>query len=380
MAIQEGLFVYENLRVVWWLMLVLMLSGFLITEGRALGIAAVLHLISRSELERRTVIGAVEASWGRRQVWFVLGMGTLIAAWPLLYAAAISAFSIIVMLVPLALLLPVGFAYRNKGATMRSRKAWDWALTVFGLLQALMLGVAVGNLFLGVPFHFTEALQPIHDGAFVDLFHPYALATGVLSLAMLVMHGATFAAAKGEAPVGLRARRVARLAALLALLTFSICGIWLLWIPGHVIQSAIDPSAPSNPMGKEVWAVSGAWLRHHGRHEWTLLLPASAVAALLAVMTLRRSAAGLVASGIALVAMALTAGIALFPFLLPSSVDPAHGLTVWDASSTSTLLGVLLIAIVVLPSIIFACRTRVVFYRRQEPGARSQDATSAEAH
>ena len=97
-------------------------------------------------------------------------------------------------------------------------------------------------------------------------------------------------------------------------------------------------------------------------------------------MTLRRSAAALVASGIALVAMALTAGIALFPFLLPSSVDPAHGLTVWDASSTSTLLGVLLIAIVVLPSIIFACRTRVVFYRRQEPGARSQDATSAEAH
>jgi cytochrome d ubiquinol oxidase subunit II len=348
------MFDYETLRLIWWLLLGVLLAGFAVTDGYDLGVGAILRLIARDDVERRMAIEAIEPHWEGHQVWFILGGGAVFAAWPLLYAAAFSGFYFAMLLVLLALILrPVGFAFRNKFTSPRWRDAWDWALTVAGVVPSLVFGVAFGNLFLGVPFHLTDALLPVYDGSFIGLFHPFALLAGVVSLAMLVMHGATFAAMKVEDPVGARAQRIARLSALVALVAFIACGLWLLALPGHALQGTIDGGGPSNPLRKQVVVAAGGWLGG-ARLPWTLAAAFVAGLAFLAVALLRARRLAFIASAVAVAAVVFTAGFALFPFLLPSATAPAQGLTVWDASSSRSTLTTMLIAVVVFLPIVLA--------------------------
>ena len=215
------MFDYGTLREIWWLLLGVLLIGFAISDGYDLGLGAIYRFIARDDTERRMALEAIEPHWEGHQVWFILGGGAVFAAWPMLYAASFSGFYFAMLLVLLALILrPVGFNFRNKVDNPRWRNAWDWALTISGTVPSLVFGVAFGNLFLGVPFHYTDTLRPVYDGSFLALFHPFALLAGVVSLAMLVMHGAMFAAMKIEGGVGDRARAVARIAALVAAVAF----------------------------------------------------------------------------------------------------------------------------------------------------------------
>ena len=349
---------YGVLREIWWLLLGVLLIGFAVTDGYDLGVGAILRLIGRDDVERRMAIESIEPHWEGHQVWFVLGGGAAFAAWPLLYAASFSGFYFAMLLVLAALILrPVGFAFRNKLPQARWRNAWDWALTIAGTVPPLVFGVAFGNLFLGVPFHYDATLRPIYDGSFIALFHPFALLVGVLSLAMLVMHGASFAAMKVEDPVGARARRIARIAAAATLLAFAACGLWLLHIDGHAIQSSIDPSGPSDPLIKHVGLIKGGWLTNLVRYPWTLAAPLLAGLGLLGVLALPGRRSVFIASALSVACIVLTAGFALFPFLLPSSTNPSHGLTVWDASSSHKTLGVMLLATGVLLPIVLAYTT-----------------------
>ncbi len=346
---------YETLRLTWWLLLGVLLIGFSVTGGYDLGVGAILRLVGRDDIERRMVIEAIEPNWEGNQVWFILGGGSVFAAWPLLYAASFSGFYFAMLLVVLALILrPVGFAFRNRLPSTRWRGAWDWALTIAGVVPSLVFGVAFGNLFLGVPFHFTEGMLPVYDGSFLGLFHPFALLAGIVSLSMLVMHGACFTAMKVEDPVGMRARRIARYAVILTALAFVTCGFWLLVIPGSVILTDIVPDAPSNPLRKDVLLSSGAWLINHGRHPWTLAMPITALVGLFGVLILPGQRLAFASSGLAIAAIILTAGFALFPFLMPSSTQPAHGLTIWDASSSARTLQIMLVATAILLPIVLA--------------------------
>lgn len=352
------MFDYGTLRELWWLLLGVLLIGFAVTDGYDLGLGAIYRFITRDDVERRMALEAIEPHWEGHQVWFILGGGAVFAAWPMLYAASFSGFYFAMLLVLLALILrPVGFNFRNKLQSPAWRNVWDWALTVSGAVPALVFGVAFGNLFLGVPFHLTEAMLPVYDGSFFGLFHPFALLAGVLSLSMLVMHGAAFAAMKVEGAVGHRARVVARVAALASLVAFMGAGAWLAVLPGHVIAGTVLPNGPSDPLAKQVSVAAGAWLGNQQAQPLLWTIPVLAGLALLAVSSLRNRVFGFVASGVAVASIILTAGIALFPFLLPSATDPGHGLTVWDASSSQRTLGIMLFATAVFLPLVLAYST-----------------------
>ncbi|UZW60040.1 cytochrome d ubiquinol oxidase subunit II [Lysobacter enzymogenes] len=346
---------YALLRELWWLLLGVLLIGFALTDGYDLGLGAILRLIGRDDVERRMALEAIEPNWEGNQVWFILGGGAVFAAWPLLYAASFSALYFAMFLLLVALILrPVGFAFRNRLPHARWRDAWDWALTIAGAVPSLVFGVAFGNLFLGVPFHFTEQLLPVFDGSFLGLFHPFALLAGVVSLAMLVMHGASYAAMRVEDPVGARARRIARIAAAATIAAFAGAGVWLRSLPGTAIVGAWNTGAPSDPLAKQAIAVDGGWLANYALQPWLIALPVLAFAALLAVALLRSRRWSFIASGVAVACIILTAGASLFPFLMPSATDPAHGLTVWDASSSQRTLGIMLVAAAIFLPLILA--------------------------
>lgn len=363
---------YETLRLIWWLLLGILLIGFALTDGFDMGVAALLPFVARTDEERRLVINAIGPTWEGNQVWFILGGGAIFAAWPHVYAVSFSGFYLAMFVVLVALILrPVGFKYRSKRPDRAWREGWDWALFIGGFVPALVFGVAVGNVLLGLPFRLDSNLRAVAEGGLLDLFSPFALLAGLLSVAMLVLHGAGWLAIRiEEGPVLARARRFGTLAALLSVTLFAAGGLFVAHGDiGYRLAGPADPNGPSNPFLTGAVAAPGAWLDNYRLAPWTLLAPAlGLIGPLAALLGIWRRADLLVFLGSSLGAFGIiaTAGLSMFPFLLPSSLDPASSLTVWNASSSHLTLWIMLLAtLVLLPLVLLytAWAFRILFGR-----------------
>ncbi|MGB8841999.1 MAG: cytochrome d ubiquinol oxidase subunit II [Aliidongia sp.] len=349
---------YATLRVIWWLLLGVLLIGFAIMDGFDLGTGMLLPFVARTDGERRVVINTVGPVWEGNQVWLILGAGAIFAAWPTIYAVAFSGFYLAMFVVLCALILrPVGFKYRSKLAEPRWREIWDWALFVGGFVPALIFGVAMGNALLGAPFAFDDSMRMSYQGGFFDLLSPFALLTGLVSVTMLAMHGGTFLAMKTDGPVADRARRAVTIAALLLMVLFTAAGFWADALDGYRISGTLAHDADSNPLAKTVLREAGAWLANYRTMPWMAAAPAAGLAgALLTIVAVRRRAEipAFLASSLSVFGVVATAGVSMFPFILPSSLAPASSLTVWDASSSRTTLFIMLTATILILPIVLA--------------------------
>jgi len=352
------IFDYETLRVIWWVLIGALFVGFALTDGFDMGVGALLPFLGRDDDERRVMINTVGPHWEGNQVWFVLAGGAIFAAWPLVYAAAFSGFYVALLLVLFALFFrPVGFDYRSKVDDPRWRSAWDWGLFAGSAVPALVFGVAFGNLLQGVPFHLDGNLRAHYDGSFFGLLNSFALLTGVVSLSMLVMHGATYLQMRTEGELLERARGAARLAAIVLIVTFALAGLWLgFGIDGYRIASIPALDAPSNPLAKTVARVAGAWLANYKTYPWAVAAPVLGFAGALGVLAFsaaRRGALAFVSSALSVLGVIFTAGVSMFPFIMPSSLEPNSSLTVWDAtSSPHTLMLMFWATLVFLPIVL----------------------------
>jgi cytochrome d ubiquinol oxidase subunit II len=352
------MFDYETLRIIWWLLLGVLLTGFAVTDGFDLGVGMLFRRLGRTDAERRALLETIEPVWDGNQVWFILGGGAIFAAWPPLYAASFSGFYIAMFVVLAALILrPVGFMFRNKLTDARWRNTWDWALFVGGFVPALIFGVAIGNVLLGVPFRLDSSLRLAFEGGFFRLLSPFGLLCGLTSVAMLAMHGGAYAALKTGEPMSSRAATWSRRAALAFIVLFSLGGVAVAtWIDGFRITSVIDPNGFSNPLRKEATTGAGAWLANFTRVPLFMLAPlvAYAGAGIAFVSGPPRPGRAFSARALALAGTIFTTGFALYPFLLPSSLVPAASLTIWDASSSEKTLGIMLIATLIFLPIVLA--------------------------
>ncbi|HEX2592352.1 MAG TPA: cytochrome d ubiquinol oxidase subunit II, partial [Rhizomicrobium sp.] len=345
----------ETLRVIWWMLTGVLLMGFAVMDGFDLGSAMLLPFVAKTDQERRVVINSIGPFWEGNQVWFILGGGAVFAAWPLLYGAAFSSLYLGLFIVLVALIIrPASIVYRSKLPDPRWRGGWDWSLFVSGLVCALLFGVVFGNLFRGIAFAFDADLRARPEITLFGLLSPFALLVGLVSVAMLVLHGAAWLRLKTEGDVATRARRVMPFAAIAFALLFTAAGLWLMSIDGYRITSVFVADAPSNPLMKTVARVRGGWFANFDAHPSWWIVPVIAYAAVaIAALTQRALVAFLASSAVCIFTVG-TAGIALFPFLLPSSLSPDSSLTVWDASSTQTTLSTMLIAALIFLPIILA--------------------------
>jgi cytochrome d ubiquinol oxidase subunit II len=347
---------YEVLRIVWWLLLGVLLGGFAIMDGFDLGTAALLTFVGRNDVERRIAINSIGPVWEGNQVWFILGGGAIFAAWPALYAASFSGFYLAMFLVLASLIVrPVAIKFRSKLADPRWRAWWDWSLCIGGIVPPLVFGVAFGNLFEGVPFSFDADLRMHSDISLWSLLNPFALLCGLVSLAMILMHGAAWLNHKTRGPVQDRARFILPYAASAYGAFFVAAGVWLSRLDSYSITSRAAPDGPSNPLVKTVLHDAPGWLHNFDAVPMLWLLPLAALGlALLAVVCRKLPGASfLLSCGVPACTIA-TAGAALFPFLLPSSSLPGASLTVWDASSSKLTLEIMLGAVVLFLPMILA--------------------------
>lgn len=350
---------YEALRFIWWLLIGVLLIGFAVTDGFDMGVAALLKVIGNSNDERRVMINAIAPHWDGNQVWLITAGGALFAAWPTVYAASFSGFYLALMLTLFALFLrPIGFEYRAKIDSESWRSRWDWALTAGSAIPALIFGVAFGNLLQGVPFHFDNILRLHYTGSFWALLNPFALLAGVLSLLMFVNHGATYLQLKTEGGLKQRSEKLATITSLICAVVFILAGVWLyMGIDGYMVSSIIDTNGANRTTEKTVEIVSAAWFSNYGKWPLLWLAPALGIAgfALCALASKgRRHILAFISSSLAMAMVILTAGISMFPFVMPSSSVPAHSLTMWDATASETTLMIMFVVACIFVPLILA--------------------------
>lgn len=351
------MFDYETLKLIWWLLVGVLLIGFAIMDGHDMGVGILLNFLGKDDTERRVMINTIAPHWDGNQVWFITAGGAVFAAWPFVYATAFSGLYWAMLLVLFALFFrPVGFEYRSKLPSPTWRKSWDWGLFAGSAIPALVFGVAFGNLFLGVPFRLDETMRSFYSGSFWALLNPFALLVGVTSLMLLTLQGATFLAHRTEGDLQARAKKTASIVAIVLLVAFSLAGFWVSRIDGYVIDSIADIGASINPLMKEVSRAPGAWFANYDKMPILWLIPALAyLGGLLVIVCVRAgwTLLAFVGSSLACVSVILTAGVALFPFVLPSSEMPKASLTAWDATSSYVTLNVMFwVALIFTPIVV----------------------------
>ena len=356
------LFDYFTLKIIWWIFVCVLLIGFAVMDGFDMGVAALLPFVARDDDQRRVLINAIGPTWEGNQVWFITAGGALFAAWPMVYATAFSGFYWALLLVLFALFLrPVGFDYRSKVDDPRWRNLWDWGLFVGGAVPALVFGVAFGNLLQGVPFELDRFMRSTYTGTFLQLLNPFALLAGIVSLSMLIMHGAVYMQIRTEGVLNTRARKAVRFFGILFVAAFIVAGIWQFkGVNGYRIVAMPDPGTVVTPLDKTVAVTADGWQQNFAQQPPTLAAPVVAFTGALLAMVL--SAAGrpgfaFLASSLSLAGVIMTAAVAMFPFVLPSSTAPDVSLTAYDAVSSHRTLNLMFIAVAVLLPIVLAYTT-----------------------
>ena len=360
---------YELLKIIWWVLVGVLLIGFALTDGFDMGSMVLMPFVGKTDNERRAAINTIAPHWEGNQVWFVTAGGALFAAWPMVYATAFSGMYWALLLVLFALFLrPVGFDYRSKLQNTQWRTSWDWGLCIGGAVPALVFGVAFGNMFLGVPFTLDETVRSTYTGSFFALLNPFALVCGLVSLSMLCAHGGAWLMLRTDGDLRQRSAKATQLMGVIFLICFLGAGAWLYFgnIQGYTLVQPFNTNGVANPLAKEVLTnANPGWMNNYSTYPITMLAPIVAIlGGIIIILAAGKDKAGLSFAGstLAVTGSILTAGFALFPFLMPSSINPTVSLTMWDAvSSKNTLTVMTVVAGIFVPLIV--CYTTWCYYK-----------------
>jgi len=316
-----------DLNTVWFLLIGVLLVGYAVLDGFDLGVG-VLHLFAKDEHERRVHLNAIGPVWDGNEVWLLTAGGAMFAAFPIVYATVFSGFYLAFMLLLFALIFrAVSLEFRGQFENPRWRSFWDWAFGVGSLLPAVLYGVAIGNVMRGLPIAADGSL----DVSLFALLNPYALLIGVLSLAMFVMHGAAFLAARAEGDLRERMVRTTRAA-------------WTAFVVLYLIATLATFFVSPLPL-KAVAASPVLWL--------LLVVLAAAIVYIPVANRAGKLLPAFLASAVAIASLVGLMGLSLYPRMVPSSIDSGYNLTIYNASSTpKTLTVMLIIALVGMPLVI----------------------------
>lgn len=316
-----------TLETAWFILWGVLWAVYFALDGYVLGIGTLMPFLTRNEEERRTLYNAAGPFWDGNQVWLITAGGVTFAAFPGAYAALFSGLYTALMLLLFSLILRgVSFEFRSKVDNPAWRRMWDACHVLGSFLPALLLGVAFANIFKGIPLN----AQGVNEGSLFGLLNPYGLAGGVLFVLMFTLHGALWLGVKAQGEMAQKAAAAAR-------------GIW-------------PPLAAMVILFLVLTAVYTRLFDNYLAHPALLAILLLPVVGLLQV---RRAASrgrfvqAWAASAVSIVGVTLFGIAGIFPALLPSSLDPAFSMTIFNsASSPKTLMIMLGVALTFIPIVI----------------------------
>mgnify|MGYP006271709319 CR=1 FL=1 len=335
---------YESLRILAWGILLLALIGFAITEGISLGTCALLTIVSRNNHERNILVATVAPSIYLQQSWMIGLIAFIFAAWPLVYAVGFACLQALILPIIAAWLIrPFCLVLRNALAE-QWLSVFDKILSYSNLLAILGLGLILGNVIKGIPFHLDDEMHIIFLGDIWALLNPFTVLVALCCSCLIFFHGALYLQLDCRVPFADSCRAIALKAGVAFLIVFILLSLWLSRLEGYHINSEILTQSPSNPLLKFVKRGDELWMDNY-LHQFTLWM--------LPILVLIAGGLGLwfnhkqkhyeafLSSCVAMACGVLTAGLTLFPFLLPSNRSLNTSLSLWDASTSQTNLSLL---------------------------------------
>jgi len=322
-----------ELTTLWFALIAVLWIGYFVLEGFDFGVGILLHVIGRNEPERRAMIRTIGPVWDGNEVWVLVAGGATFAAFPEWYATLFSGFYLALFLILVALILRgIGIEYRNKRGDLAWRGRMDILIAVGSFLPALLWGVAFANIVAGVPIDADKEFQ----GSLLTLLNPFGLLGGLTTLLLFVTHGLQFLTLNTEGEIRERARG---LTLPVGLVTAVVAVVFLLWanaIRGDLLSLAVALVAAVAFLG----ALLAARLRKEG---WAFFGSALTI-------------------GLAVVSLFL----ALFPDVMPSSLNPDWSLTTTNAASTPYTLTIMtIVAVIFVPVVlIYQVWTYYIFRKR----------------
>lgn len=350
------LFDYDTLQIMWWILVGVLLIGFALTNGMDMAVSTLLFPIcGNKRQERSAVISTIVPHWDGNQVWLITAGGAIFAAWPEVYAASFSGLYWAMLLVLFAIWLrPLAFDYRNHGESEQWYRNWDLALTVGSLVPMLIFGVAFGNLLQGLPFYADADARWHYEGIFLGallpLLNPFALLCGFISVLMLLTHGAMWIQLRMVDDIAVRARKVAFFCGIATVALYLLAGIWSYQFTGWDLVALAPADSYHQITGKSVEVIEHGLFANYAAFPPLVLVPVLAALGMggAAVFGLLGNAKkGIICSSVGIAFTIITAASALFPFVMPSKIDPASSLTVYDATSSHFTLQCMLYAVII---------------------------------
>jgi cytochrome d ubiquinol oxidase subunit II len=316
-----------DLNMLWFVLLGALLAGYAILDGFDLGVG-ILHLVAKTDTERRTILNSIGPIWDGNEVWLVTFGGAMFAAFPEAYATVFSGFYIVFMVVLFALILrAVSIEFRSKIKSVAWRTIWDFNFFFSSLLASFVFGVAVGAAMQGVPL----SQRGVFVGSFFDQLGVYPIAVGVMTVAMFMMHGAIFLFLKTD---GLLRDR-------LYLWMWRGFGFFLvMYLFVTIMTLQLVPRASQNFV--------------HYPWAWGIVaLNILAIANIPRAIFQRRAGYAFLSSSATIAALVCLFGMALYPNLVTSSPLPENSLTIYNAASSYKTLGIMaLIALLGMPFVL----------------------------
>jgi cytochrome d ubiquinol oxidase subunit II len=339
---QEG---YLNLETLWFALIAVLWMGYFFLEGFDFGVGILFPFLGKDDVDRRVMVNTIGPVWDGNEVWLIVAGGATFAAFPEWYATLFSGFYLALFLILAALIFRgVAFEFRGKDERPEWRARWDLAIFWGSAVPAFLWGVAFGNLVRGTPVG--EDLE--WAGDFFDLLNPFALLAGVTSLLLFTLHGAVFLTLKTHGDIQDRARVLAkRLTVPTAALVLGLLAWMYLDARGeeHIVPGLVPVMA--------LIAIAGVeWLLRERWDGWAFAL-----------------------TGVAIVAITATMFLRLYPAVMPSSIDPAYDLTIWNASSAHYTLKVMTIVAAIFTPLVLLYQAWTYWVFRKRIGREDVEAT-----
>ena len=314
-----------DLNTLWFTLIGVLFVGFFILEGFDYGVGMLLPFLGRGDAERRRIVNTIGPVWDGNEVWVLTAGGAIFAAFPHWYATLFSGFYLALFLMLAALIVRgVAFEFRSKDRRPAWRTTWDWMIFTGSAVPALLWGVALGNLLLGVPIDQSKT----YVGGFFNLLNPYALLTGLTTLAAFTTHGAIFLNLKSEDPIRARAMAATKVVGPVATVLVGLFIVATYFWTDAFTRSGINPGLV--PVLAILAMLGAGGFVRAGRFGWAFTMTCQALALSTA-----------------------TVFLSLYPRVMVSSLDPAFSLTIYNASSTPYTLKVMsIVAFIFVPVVL----------------------------
>ncbi|MFJ4469823.1 cytochrome d ubiquinol oxidase subunit II [Streptomyces sp. NPDC089424] len=297
-----------ELHDVWFVLIAVLWTGYFFLEGFDFGVGVLTRLLARNRPEKRVLINTIGPVWDGNEVWLLSAGGATFAAFPEWYATLFSGFYLPLLLILVCLIIRgVAFEYRAKRPEENWQRNWEHAIFWCSLIPAFLWGVAFGNIVGGVKID--QDFEYV--GGLGDLFNPFALLGGLVTLTLFTFHGAVFTALKTVGDIRERARR---LAARVGLVAAALALVFLLWTQ---VESGNGKSLVALVVAVAALVVALV-ANQAGREGWSFAL-----------------------SGVTIVAAVAMLFLSLFPNVMPSSLNEDWSLTVTNASSSPYTLKIM---------------------------------------